>query len=470
MNSQARHPLSQSLKEANLAVWVDKEKIWRPIPLLSAPVTVHRKAWDSLVADGRLLLKTFPKVLRWLQKPAQAELFDYLFAELSPHELKVAKEPPGEATNSATIRLDLFFEGDDLRIIEANCTIPAMQGYSDIVKSIWHGAVTSSTGLAGDSHQSNALELLHSLLAHHQKVARRPISAKPSILILAREGDSQLRELQYHRELWTKRGHRVEIVHPEAVSLTSDGRVFSGSQEFDLIYRHIFGWRLEGYPNLQPLLADSKYWHMFNPLNAHYEVKGFLAVVRNICTSRKLCDDVGISDAESASILKRVPPMASLGRTIEREGVPLSYGFDQLKQVEKIFNSQESVFKRSFGYGGRQVVMSSEIESRHQSAVKLVTKSNESQTFDSFLRWCVSSNEHWIIQKKISGKTIRGQIITPDHVSDEETVFVDASVFLSTGENNSCSGGVSRFARSVVVNIGTGGGLAPFCIESVKQN
>jgi RNase P/RNase MRP subunit p29 len=74
-------------------------------------------------------------------------------------------------------------------------------------------------------------------------------------------------------------------------------------------------------------------------------------------------------------------------------------------------------------------------------------------------------DQTWIVQKRMAGMRHRTQVTQVS--SDQEWVdgYVDLSVFLDSNYPPRCNGGVSRFAAGPVVNIGTGGGLAPLMIE-----
>jgi hypothetical protein len=82
----------------------------------------------------------------------------------------------------------------------------------------------------------------------------------------------------------------------------------------------------------------------------------------------------------------------------------------------------------------------------------------------SFLRWINSDQSLWVVQERMSGARRQTDVLTRGGVESWNAWF-DASIFLNTKGRQLCGGGVSRMAESPIVNIGTGGGLAPLVIE-----
>src|SRR5205814_1464434 len=127
-----------------------------------------------------------------------------------------------EAEHLATARIDYLVDATGQpRALEVNATIPAMQGYSDIVADAFLREVGSlgrvdaaRAGALLDESGRNADQLRASLLAHYQRLLGRSPERPPNIAIVAREGDSQIGELRYLARRWTELGSPTAIATP----------------------------------------------------------------------------------------------------------------------------------------------------------------------------------------------------------------------------------------------------------------
>jgi hypothetical protein len=126
------------------------------------------------------------------------------------------------------------------------------------------------------------------------------------------------------------------------------------------------------------------------------------------------------------------------------------------------------VIKNSLGYGGHLVFIGSEWhQDATQARLKSLLKMNSQVSPALFWRWVrTESQDTWVIQQRMSGRRHKSKVLIEGRELAEIDGYADASVFLNTGTEPLCGGGVSRFASGPVVNIGTGGGLAPFIVES----
>lgn len=438
------------IAKRNVSVWDRAGSTWRQIPIATDPVVVSKSAWEALVADGRTLLACFPLVLDWLQHAENRSLFDHIFDGLAGLELEAAGALPSSTWGHATIRLDLFWEGDDLKIIEANCTIPAMQAYSDLVRAAWGeaaGMPDTELNALGRWNTPDLLDSLLSLYRHHGGEAVRP-----RLAIFHREGDSQLAELLHFEKSWQDRCDVVRVT-PEGIS----------RQAHDLFYRHIFAHRVQDNAAIAALLRNWRQVRMFNPVSAHYEVKAFLAVVSSVAENDALASSIGLSHEQRQVIKNRVPWTCLMGSLLPGTGF-----FPCEKSPDDVLRHWDQyVFKSSSGYGGHAVFIGSEWHaSATQERLRALLAVPGLVTEKDFLAWVARPESGtWVIQQRVSGRRHRSEVITSSRDIIEVDGYVDASVFLNTGPVPLCGGGVSRFAAGPVVNIGTGGGLAPFLVR-----
>lgn len=445
--------LQKTLESYPLAVWDGVGHSWRPIPVALRPVVLEKAKWQAVASEARAVLSCFPMLLAWLQRPEQGELFQAIFSQLEGIESLAASRQPEETWGHATLRFDLYWHDDDLKIIEANCTIPAMQAYSDMVRDAWLKAAGLSV-----MTQSNSKDLLDSLIALYRKNCGT--KKRPQILILHRDGDSQLAELLHYEKSWSR---YVDVVRatPEQCQVGKSS-LSVGGKSADIVYRHIFGWRLEDWPEFKEPLMRSSEFQIYNPLSAHYEVKAFLALLSQVCDDDRLSSGVGVTTTQRLAVQKRVPwtRVIPAGRHGALIGT-LGHSKEALSRDHVDF-----VVKNSLGYGGHQVFMGSEWHSDDtQARLKKFLKQDSVIEPMAFFKWVEEeSKDTWIIQKRLKGRQHRTRILTAQGVEEVQNVYVDASIFLNSGDTALCGGGVSRFASGPVVNIGAGGGLAPFIV------
>ena len=446
---------AEALQQRQLAVWHGATGRWNPIPVAATPIVIAHSSWFELVSDARQVLNSFPTILRWLQCQEQQVLWRALYSRLAGAEFWAAGQAPEATWGHSTLRFDLFWDGDHLKIIEANCTIPAMQAYSDIVLESWQQA----TGKLLLPLRSNSLDLWASLKALYIK--NGGLKSRPTVLILHRAGDSQLAEIEYHQQAWSREAE-VVCATPDSCVVTDAG-IMVGGKNIDLVYRHVFAWRLEAFPLWIQALKSNMKFQIYNTVSAHYEAKGFFAVLSEIAADETLSRAAGLSSAEREAVNRRVPwtrivPSKKNGTDRRLLGI----------DEDAIFlNMEDYVLKNSLGYGGHQVFIGSEW-SNPDTQLKLQRTVGKAHTISpqEFWEWMTQeAPDTWIIQKRMSGRRYQSKILTSSGEVSEVDGFVDASVFLNSGGDELCGGGVSRFASGPIVNIGGGGGLVPFIID-----
>ena len=438
--------LGEQLRERKVAVWNSLESTWQPIPVALTPTTVSSKDWAALEADARAVFSTFPRVLAWLQKSDQCQLREKLFSGLSNFEARYFNQDPDLTWGHVTTSMDLYWHQSQIKIIEVNCTIPAMQSYSDNVLSAWQAA-----GGQVQNTPSNADELLESLMAMYRLDGG--LVARPRIIILHRDGDSQLGELIWLQRKWSDQGYVTVLATPNQLTRVGDLWVVD-DLPCDLVYRHVFAWRLADLP-IAEFLENNRKSHIYNPVSAHYEAKAFLALTSHIAGDEILAKQVELTSKEVEAINRRVPWSRVLGSTFT--GVSFDSITSRLSSL---------VLKRSVGFGGHHVIMGDEWDTPlTQARLGELTGKSVRVDFNSFADWAQhKDNSLWIAQERMSGARRKTEVLTARGI-EQWDAWYDASIFINTRTPPICRGGVSRIAQSPVVNIGTGGGLAPFVIE-----
>ena len=434
-----------------VATWSGIDALWRQIPVAISPTVIEKTAWDQLYLDSQLIIGTFPKVMRWLQVTAEknvdvSKFLDRMLAGLSEFEVKVAKKNPHDFWGHASIRLDLFWHYGELKIIEANCTIPAMQAYSDNVLDAWILA-----GGRTDFRSRNVQELLASLLSLYR--AHGGMATRPRIAILHRHHDSQLGELLWIAKRWTHMGFESMLVTPDKLERRGDIWFVSGSP-CEIVYRHIFATRIKD-EQLLCALENSCDTHIYNPVSAHYESKAFFAVLSHLAADEQLRFEAGLSKEEARAIERRLPWSRVIGP---------SFAGISIENTERRLNGL--VIKRSIGYGGHSVLLGETWFSQEtQERLRAITGLKCDVDVKMFFKWLENDQSLWVAQERMSGLRRATKVLTSSGVEDWNAWF-DASIFVNSSGRAICHGGVSRVAQNPIVNIGTGGGLAPLLITS----
>lgn len=442
-----------AINDAPLAVYDAGAASFLTIPASLDPLVVDDVAWRSAAHDAPLVLRAMERVWVWLRESAQSRLAAAMFGHLSGVELDAAFGKVPSATGLATVRFDFFFDGADLKILEVNTTIPAMQAYSDMARAAFAAALPSRQGehLAA---QSNVRDLLGSLLRQYDLSGGR--KDKPRIAIVARDGDSQLAELRWMQKAWAAAGHEVLLVAPAELAIRGS-ELLAGAVPIDLVYRHIFAHRLTPGSDFERACRESLRYRVFNPVSAHLEVKALLAETSRVADSGELSAAVGLVDAEVEAVRRRVPRT----RLVLRDE-PSAQAMLKEKPRDSL------VLKTSSGYGGHGVVIGATFD---QDAVQKrlgeMLGGRRSVSWDAFCSFAAAGAAGlWVVQERVEGRRISHRYLAREGTVVAADSYVDGSMFGGLFERNQVPGGASRFSADPVVNIGRGGGLMPLILQS----
>lgn len=438
-------------KTTPLAVYHASRSRFQSIPASLDPLIIPDEIWTPVGHAADLTIKAMNAIISLWREPEHHARSSQIFSELSSFEGRNVKLPDEESLKLATARLDLFFDGDGLKIIEANTTIPAMQAYSDIIRKAW----LKSAGVK-DPGSPNSQDLLQSLL--HLYHRHGGSSSLPSIAIVCREGDSQIAELLYLKRIWEGEGYEVEILKPEDLKIHGQKLATNKGRCFDLIYRHIFASRLSEGSDFAKACLLNKDFHIYNPIAAHLETKALFAELSHFLSDRKLSASIGLSPVEQELLQKHLP-----WTRILHQHPDLSQQKHALEEWQSL-DPNDHVIKSSSGYGGHKVFIGSDFETEEtQTRLRGLLKSAAPVTWTDFLNYCTSStSEAWIIQRRMQGQRMKHRFLY-DNVSEQES-YVDASIFVWS--HGLPRGGASRFSTDPIVNIGRGGGLLPLFLKS----
>jgi hypothetical protein len=446
-------------RQLDITTWDASSGLRNPIPIALRPIVVADSQVHRLRQSCKAIAAAFPRLLGWLQLPSQQTLFKIIFDGLSPFESLMARLPAASTGPHATWRFDLYWPSQKtvaprpFQIIEANCTIPAMQAYSDLVTKAWCDAQNLSHSIL----PSNSKDLLSNLEHLFQSLGSK--QNLETIGILHRPNDSQIAELNHYQKQWSQH-YQVLLAPSDQVRVQGDS-LYMQDTKLDLVYRHIFAHRLQDQPSLLHALLHNRTFRIFNPVSAHYEAKAFLALLKTVIDQDL---DIGLEDSMRNAVHFDVP----WTRVIHSK-LPAALRSEWSLLEQRFLAAPEAlVWKQSVGYGGHQVLMTDDWSAQEtQSQIQQMTKLPSPISPKQFWDWLTQkSPSTWIVQERLQGR--RHQTDWINRQGNLETIngFVDASIFLCTGPEIKAEGLVSRIAKTPIVNIGTGGGLLPVFTES----
>jgi hypothetical protein len=392
---------------------------------------------------------------------------ELLLAGLSPLERRTAELTYASTVTLATSRVD-FVMGKQLRALEINATIPAMQGYSDIaahtfldvVGRFWKLPAQAIADLQA-SNGSNPRALHQALLAGYRAI--RPGRTPNRIALLCRRFDAQSSELLWLRDRFREFGSDADVVHPD--QLAGDDAVRASGKTYDLIYRHLFVRRLED-PELPGAAYVTALLHepngtravLLNPPASQIEEKLTFALLSTALEDPALRERAQLSDAELDAIARSVPWTRS---------------FCDPALVERVAaDPDRHVLKRNWDYGGRTVFVG---RIRETAGFRERVRANYGEDLD-WTQLCARA----LADCKGGGFVVQELVdMTPEpHVICSATsqaavdLYVDfscyASVGLGTAEPPAWTG-VCRGSTSPVVNLHSGGGVLPLLTDAVAE-
>jgi hypothetical protein len=429
------------------------------IPLSLTPEVIERSTTQARASDARHVLTAVVKAARAVLSPGvDGPWARQLFGHFGPLEAACLRRWR-EAEDVTIARVDWFLDGAGRhRALELNATIPAMEAYSDAAAQAWIEKLGAFAGLEAGAiqrlvaaHGSNAEELRRSIVAH----SGRGPEERPSIAIIHREADAQLRELESLTRRFRAAGHEVRLAVAREVKLQPDGRVTIGSFEPDVLYRHIFARRMEPGSDLERIARGEARKELQNRVNGQFEVKGLLAELHRVVTEQ---DGAGLhlSETEIATVRTVVPWTRLLAR-----GAGMGPNGERVSDLGDLVMSDPAhlVLKKSWDYGGKSVLLGPDVLAAEGAA-----------GWERRVREALAEGPgSWVVQSLVASPRQKHLVVQDGRDAAWEDVFVDASTFTATGNDAVPGGGVVRFARTGVVNIVGGGGVAPLIDASVAE-
>jgi hypothetical protein len=448
-----------------------------PIPPILSPEALSQERRDTMAADGHLLVVALGRLTAWLMTDAGREGRARLFGGFTPLE-SAGLEVWRHAERLATARVDYFLDGAGrARALEVNATIPAMQGYSDIVAESFLREVGAMRGHDAaaiarlvDGNGRNTDDLLAALVEHHRRFVRRDEERPLRMAIVHRPGDAQIGELRHYVRRFSELGHEVTLCTPEALQIDPVGRarLLLQGRPLDLVYRHIFARRLDPTCDLAHALLQPEVFPIFNPLSSHFEVKGMLGYISAAMApdGAALAAALGLGIEEQEAIARILPWTRILlsGPTHGPTGERIA------DLVETVAGEPERfVIKRSWDYGGKSVFLglAHDDAAAHRAGEVMGPGHEQPLSWHALVHAAARDpRDAWVVQEFVRTPERRLLLAGP-HGAAWHEFYVDLSLYTNLGVDARPRGGATRASASRIVNILGGGGLAPLVREDV---
>lgn len=463
------------LVEDGLTVYRSEEDRFLPIPPVLTPEPLEPAFLAQLTKDARLVLSATVKLARFTFTPQGRPLAERLYAAFTDLERECLRRDPDSLARVATARVDYFIsaETSSARALELNATIPAMQGYSDLIAQRFVRLLSRARGLNVKETErlvamtgSNTRDLLQSLVAHYHQLGGQ--RERPSLLIVSRRGDAQLGELLYYQAQFRAAGHHAQHVFVDEVTKGSDGTVAARGERYDLLYRHIFARLVDPSSAFAELLRHPGPHRILNPVVSPLEVKGMLALLHEAAHDDERATLYGLSAKELAAISRVVPWTRLLGT--ESATLPDGTRVPDLAAWAAA-HPERVVFKRSWDYGGKSVILGPEAEEAPARARRAALFGPECTSYADFVRRAAVDPLAWVVQEYVPPRAVKHLLCERDAAGQVVPVwrelFVDVSAYANLGVPVFPGGGACRASGSRIVNILGGGGLTPLISTSV---
>ena len=435
----------------------------RPIPPVLSPQVVS-DAWLAAQRESahHLTALVHKVAAGMLAGPERPVILDALF----PFE-RTCIEAAGLPEQLANVRADLFLGEGGAQALELNTTIPAMQGYSDIAARAFLEVVGAELGLSAaeiersvQANGENAVSLWHALQASARAQTGRPFER---VALVHRPSDAQLSELRYLARRWEALGAHTVVCDVDQLTARGD-QVLADGQPVDFIYRHIFARYVPPEGVLGALLQKRGAFPLANAVSAPMEMKRVLAELSRTAHEPAQARRFGLDGADVAHVAAFVPwtrPLVS-GPTVGPDGARVAE-----LVAEVAAHPEPYVLKRSWDYGGRAVFLGFEADAPS-------TRARAQAAFGEALEWPAlvaraaadPRGGGFVVQERVR-TSAREHLLVTEAGPSWQPFFTDFSVYASLGVDApegggpTAWGGVVRASTSAVVNIASGGGVAP---------
>lgn len=395
-----------------------------PVPVHFNSIIFSAQENEKFVGEAKIVLGAIGKVAKeyYNSEELQREL------KIDPFEKKLFLEIPCPK-GFGVMRLDGFWDGENLRFVELNSDYPdgialiqnAFDSYDEIMKD--YEMLNNSEFAKFDNEK---LFYDNMMILYQMNGGKE---TNPNIAVVAPKGRAGDNEYQVMVEFLKKKGHKAFHVEPKDITQDENGFLFFGKEKIDIVRRaaeiRYFKAQKEGekifdaYRRNKVIMINSFHDRLWG-------IKSIFSVLRN----EKF--DYLFTDQEREVIKKTIPMTYIISS--DKEEVEKSYYWD---------NKDGFVIKPSDMSEAEDIFFGKNISLEEWQNLLLSERCNG-----------------WIVQELVDVKK-RKVITLKDGKKTVEELYSDLTTHFFMGEDQSFQVGTTgnRTSSSAIVNVSKGGGI-----------
>ncbi len=327
------------------------------------------------------------------------------------------------------IRLDMFFDGRSLKLVEYNCESPSGMGRIALIEKIYQGIPQLERFRNRMLHKFDTMDILLDLtLQAYRKHGGR--NKSPLIALVDWKDVVTIADQEYIIRYFNSMGLRAICCEPGGLKY-SEGKLYHGQDRIDIVFRRVIAREL--------MERESSCRDFIQALK-----EGSVCVINPnisiVLNDKRLLDHLSrgsfdmLLDDEMIKIIRDIVPWT---RKVADRTVTGPAG-KKIKLDEYILENRERlVLKPGIGYGGSQVVLGCEADDNVWA-----------DALNSAL-----ALQDWVVQEYVDIPEI--EVFGKDGF---EKKYINLSPFVI---GRRLSGFFTRVSDSKIINISKGGGLIP---------
>jgi glutathionylspermidine synthase len=352
---------------------------------------------------------------------------------------------PGYKKHTIINRLDILFDGKNLRFVEFNTDNPGGRGWTDIYEELYSESPLYK-GLIQDFGQASERNIVkgefEALMSCFKEMK---IKDKPRLALVDFSSSGVRGDTEIIRDYFIEHGVEANIIDARDLEFKKDGKLYSNGVKFNMIHRGLRAEFFLRYPrelkdfhkgiqnqsacmvnSFKAVLGSEKSMLSFisNPINFHYFNEEQIKVIKkHIPWTRKFDETI----------------------TMSKEGEEVT-----LKSY-MMAKKDELVIKPATGAGGYGV---------------MVGKSTDQLKWNDVVEG-YSGDPGWIVQEYAEIPQIKLPVIRKNKVVIENK-YLNISPYVFNGKY---VGSLGRVSEKDVINVSSGGGIIPiFAIKHEDQS
>jgi glutathionylspermidine synthase len=352
---------------------------------------------------------------------------------------------PGYKKHTIINRLDILFDGKNLRFVEFNTDNPGGRGWTDIYEELYRESPLYKGLIEDFGHHTNRNIVKGEFDAIMSCFKEMKIKDTPRLALVDFSSSGVRGDVEIIRDYFIEHGIEANIIDARDFEYKKDGKLYSNGVKFNMIHRGLRAEFFLRYPrelkdfhkgiqnrsacmvnSFKAVIGSEKSMLSFisNPINFHYFTEEQVKVIKkHIPWTRKFDETI----------------------TMSKEGEEVT-----LKSY-MISKKDELVIKPATGAGGYGV---------------MVGKSTDQLKWNDVVEG-YAGDPGWIVQEYADIPQVKLPVIRKNKIVFENK-FLNISPYVFNGKY---VGSLGRVSDKDVINVSSGGGIIPiFAIKNEDQS